>query len=51
MIRSSQQRTSDKTDALFAWDRQTLLAAGMLHVDAALTAERPADFTFHALSA
>lgn len=51
MIRSSQQRTSDKTDALFAWGRQMLLAAGMLHVDAALTAERPADFTFHALLA
>lgn len=49
MFRSSERRGSRETDALFAWDRQTLLAAGMLHVDAAL--QDAADFAFHALLA
>jgi tetratricopeptide (TPR) repeat protein len=34
-----------KNDVLFAWDRQTLLAAGMLHVDTALADE--AQLFFH----
>lgn len=48
-IHLAQSRPSRQTDTLFAWDRQTLLAAGMLHVDTAL--QHVDDFTFHALLA
>jgi tetratricopeptide (TPR) repeat protein len=46
-----QDRRPAPTDAPFAWDRPSLFAAGMLHVDAALSTTRPDDFTRHALLA
>jgi tetratricopeptide (TPR) repeat protein len=48
-VHLAQSRPSRQTDTLFAWDRQALLAAGMLHVDTAL--QHADDFTFHALLA
>ncbi len=51
LVHSSQPRPSRATDSLFAWDRQTLLAAGMLQADVALAAKGPADVTFHGLVA